>query len=218
MSQSRNIPLSRIAFVPEEDVIIAALFPVNRTQDVAALIDRPARSVDKRAALLGVSKCPVYLATKGCRRNGHEAGSIATRFKPGQVPANKGLRRPGWAPGRMAQTQFKKGQVGNKFVPIGSERTNVDGYLDRKIAATGKTNLDWKAVHVLLWIQHHGAVPEGHAVVFRDRNKKNICIENLELLSRAELMQRNTIHRYPPELRQVIRLSGKLKRTIKAKK
>jgi hypothetical protein len=50
--------------------------------------------------------------------------------------------------------------------------------------------------------------------VFKNGNKQDVRIENLEMISRQELMRRNTIHRYPPALKEVIRLAGKLKRTI----
>jgi hypothetical protein len=36
------------------------------------------------------------------------------------------------------------------------------------------------------------------------------------LITRRELMSRNTIQRFPPELKQTIHLLGKLKRTIEA--
>lgn len=79
---------------------------------------------------------------------------------------------------------------------------------------TGYTPNDYRMVHHLVWEQHHGQVPAGHAVVFKDRDKANIEIENLELITRAELCRRNSIHRYPPELKHAIRTLAKLKRTI----
>ncbi len=60
----------------------------------------------------------------------------------------------------MKETMFKKGQVGTRFMPIGSERINADGYLDRKVSATGYPPRDWVAVHRLLWIEHHGPIPK----------------------------------------------------------
>jgi len=50
--------------------------------------------------------------------------------------------------------------------------------------------------------------------VFRDRNPQHIELDNLELVTRAENMRRNTIHRYPPELKSTIRQLSKLKRAI----
>lgn len=66
-----------------------------------------------------------------------------------------------------------------------------------------------------MWEEVHGPIPDGHIVVFRaGADRENIVIENLELITRGECMKRNTIHNYPPEVKSVIRLVGKLKRTI----
>ncbi|MNR41009.1 hypothetical protein D3C85_1593470 [compost metagenome] len=73
-----------------------------------------------------------------------------------------------------------------------------------------------KSVHSLIWEEANGEIPTGHIVVFRDRNSQHLVLENLELVSRAENMRRNTIHRYPPELKDTIRLLGKLKKKIEA--
>jgi hypothetical protein len=65
-----------------------------------------------------------------------------------------------------------------------------------------------------MWEEVYGPVPPGHAVAFKDHDKSHIVLENLELISRNELMRRNTIHNYPPELKQTIRLARKLTRVI----
>ena len=70
-------------------------------------------------------------------------------------------------------------------------------------------------MHILLWEGHYGPVPINQCVCFMDGNKAHIALDNLELLTRAERMRRNTIHRYPEELKSAIRAIGKLKRTIR---
>lgn len=219
--------MSGIPYGPEEDAIIRALFPVNNTAVVARLIDRTHSSVVQRAAILGAKKSPGYLAERAGRKNGHEPGSVAHRFKPGQVPANKGLRRPGWAPGRMASTQFKKGAMAgaaqHNYVPIGSERISKDGYLERKVTddpALAPARR-WVGVHRLVWEAVNGPVPTGHAVVFLPGRKTadaaRIAPDGLELVSRAELMRRNTRHRFPPELNQLLSLKAALTRKINSR-
>lgn len=198
-----------------EKRILRRRYPHERSDAIAADLGRPVSTVYQKAVSLGLRKSAAYLATKEASRfNGHEPGSVVNRFKPGQTPPNKGLRRPGYAPGRMAQTQFKKGQKPHTWKPIGSERINAAGYRDRKITDTGYPSADWKGVHVLLWEEHLGPVPKGFAVVFKNRNKADIRIDNLALLSRAELMRRNTLHRYPKEIAQLIQLRGALNRQI----
>ena len=99
------------------------------------------------------------------------------------------------------------------WLPVGSTRVSADGYLQRKISDTGYPR-DWKSIHILLWEEHVGPIPTGHCVCFKDNNKQNVVIDNLELITRAERMRRNSIHRYPPELKSAIRVISKLKRTI----
>jgi len=69
-------------------------------------------------------------------------------------------------------------------------------------------------VHVLIWQEAHGPVPKGHIIVFRDGNLENLSLDNLECISRAENMRRNTVCNYPHELREVIRLRGLINRQI----
>ncbi|MBF8176947.1 HNH endonuclease [Herminiimonas contaminans] len=136
------------------------------------------------------------------------------RFPKGHQPANKGKKMPGFAPGRMAETQYAKGNVPPNYLPLGSERYSKEGYLQRKMTDTGYPPKDWVPVHWLLWIQHNGPIPSGHRVCFKDRNKKNIVIENLELLSVAEMMKRNSRHNYPAEINEVIYARASLTRHI----
>ncbi|MEG7227362.1 HNH endonuclease signature motif containing protein, partial [Pseudomonas aeruginosa] len=103
-------------------------------------------------------------------------------------------------------TRFKKGQKPHTWLPVGSTRISADGYLQRKISDTGYPPRDWKGIHILLWEEHFGPIPTGHCVCFKDNNKQNVVIDNLELITRAERMRRNSIHRYPPELKSAIRV------------
>src|SRR5262245_45486941 len=113
---------------PEDDALMRARFPHEPTPRLAGALRRTVPSVYNRAKKLGLTKSVEYLASPAaCRlRRGDNVGA-AFRFKKGQVPANKGLRRPGWHAGRMRETQFKKGQTGIRYMPIGSTRL-VEGY------------------------------------------------------------------------------------------
>lgn len=124
----------------------------------------------------------------------------------------------------MRETQFKKGErrgiAVTNWKPIGTTATDSDGYRRRKVAEGsvgryGFGSKGWEFVHIRTWTDVNGPVPPGHAVIFRDRNRANVSIDNLELVSRAELMLRNTIHRLPPQLKEVIMLKGRVKRRIR---
>lgn len=206
----------RVFWSPEDEKSLRENYPQMLTRDVASLLDRELNAVNRKAYTLGLKKTPQYLASPAAKRRfGNEPGSRATQFKKGQTPMNKGMKMPGWAPGRMASTQFKKGQRGNKYLPIGSERVNGEGYTDRKVTDKHGTPRDWKGVHVIMWEETHGPVPSGRAVIFRDRNKANIVLSNLQLVTRAELMMHNSSQRWGKEVFQAIQLRGALNRKIR---
>lgn len=113
-------------------------------------------------------------------------------FAPGVKPWNKGTHFT--AGGRSAETRFRKGIRPRTWVPIGTEVTDRDGYVKRKTRdrlEPGQSRFNWQYVHVLLWEQHHGPRPKHHAVVFRNGDQSDIRIENLALVSRAELLYLN---------------------------
>ena len=112
-------------------------------------------------------------------------------FKKGHVPWNKGLKGVNFG---GKETQFKPGHKPHNWVPVGSERVNVDGYIDVKVHDyTGKdSKKNWKGKHIITWERHHGRkVPDGHAVIFGDGNRRNFDPENLILVSRAQLARMN---------------------------
>lgn len=146
------------------------------------------------------------------------------------MPANKGLRRPGYSigRGRMQETQFKKGQMAGaaqaKWRPIGTILRDSNGYLRIKIAERvggkppGWNPKIWPALHRHNWEQKHGPLPPGHIVVFRDGNRDNCSDDNLELITLAENMRRNTIHRrLPPDVKEAVYAKVRLKAFITRK-
>lgn len=153
------------------------------------------------------------------------SASIANRFKQGGNPAIKRLRRPGWAPGDMAKTQFKKGRPASEsrnYVPMGTEKVDPK----RKVLMRKVTDdpsifpaQRWRPVHVIVWEAEHGPLPEGHIVIFRPGMKTfaadEITADRLEIVTLAENMRRNTFHnRYPPEVKELIHLKSRITRRI----
>lgn len=211
--------MTRRRWTPDEDALLRALYPDTPTAEIARRLGRSLTTTYQHARKLGLRKSDAYLASPAaCRlRRGDNVGA-RSRFTPGHVPANKGLRRPGWSPGRMGETQFKAGVLNGvaaqRFKPIGSTRT-IDGYEYTKIAAVpGPWTRNWKHTHVLLWESAHGQLPTGHALVFRNGDRTDIRLDNLELITRAELMARNTVHRYPKSVAEAVQLLGALQRKI----
>lgn len=213
MTKSRGIRAPRTAWTEQQVEEIRRRYPHEKTDKIAADLGLPVARVYSKAAWMGLAKTPEYLASPDAQRlqRGDNVGA-ACRFQKGHVPANKGVKGISY-PG-MEATQFKKGQHPHTWKPIGTERLSKEGYLQRKVTDTGYPPRDWVGVHILLWRENHGEIPAGHKVVFKDRNKQNIAIENLELLSNAEMMKRNSFHNYPKEVAQLIQLRGAVQRQI----
>jgi hypothetical protein len=118
----------------------------------------------------------------------------------------------------MKTTQFKKGERRGRaaciYQPIGTERLSKDGYRERKISDGMPFQRRWRAVHLLVWEAAHGPLPPGHAVVFRNGDKADIRLDNLDCITRRQLMARNTVHNLPTPLAQTVQLLGALTRQI----
>jgi hypothetical protein len=199
--------------------LLKRLYPQRTTKDVAKACGHPLASVYHMATALGLKKSAAFHADakKSGRFNKLTTSGVPFRFPKGHAPANKGLRRPGYAPGRMAETQFKTGRFpvnrDPDFYVIGALRINSDGYLDMRISFD-KGALGWRMLHLVLWEDAHGRIPKGHCLRFKDSDRLNVELDNLVLISRADNMRRNTIHNLPAPLRDTIQLLGQLKRRI----
>ena len=76
------------------------------------------------------------------------------------------------------------------------------------MADTGVTRRDYVNVHHLIWREAGNDIPPGHILIFRDGNKANFALENLELITRKENMRRNSVHNLPKELAELCQLKG----------
>lgn len=215
MTERRVHAEPRRPWMAKELRLVKTFYPHVPTQEIADELGREVHCVYRQAKNMGLCKTREYLdSPEACRlRRGDNVGA-AHRYPKGHVPANKGTRRPGYAPGRMRETQFKKGQRPQTWKPLGSERL-CDGYLQRKVTDTGYPPRDWKPVHVLLWEKaKRRKVGRGFCIVFKDGDKTHIELANLERVSRQDLVRRNSIHNLPPELKEVIMLRATIRQVI----
>jgi hypothetical protein len=223
MSKRSNDP--RKCWTDEDIAILTSRYPDAPTIEIAKLLGRKVHHIYAKAKKLGVCKSEAFLSSPASGRLRDGSVGLSGRFPKGHVPANKGSRRPGWGPGRMKTTQFKRGTLnGNAahlYRPIGTVLADPEGYLRIKVAerVNGKPagwHKDiWPLVHHRNWEAVHGPIPAGHIVIFKDRNRSNPEVENLELITVAENMRRNTVHNLPPDLKQVVMLNGQLKKVIR---
>lgn len=102
---------------------------------------------------------------------------------------------------------------------MGSERL-VDGYRYTKVSDIRNVpwTRNWVATHILLWEKEHGPLNRRtHALLFKNGDRKDVRLENLELITRGDLVRRNSIHRLPPELKKAVYAIGTLKAQITKK-
>ena len=191
------------------------------TADIARALGRPIENVYACAGRMGLRKSDAFAASDKSGRlfKGGKLGQ-ATQFQPGLVPWNKGGHYV--AGGRSVETRFAKGHKPHTWKPIGSMRINADGYLDRKVNdRPGAAYMRWHAVHRLVWEAAHGPVPQGFVVVFKPGRhstvEADITLDAIELVSRRELMARNTVHNLPKPIADLVLLRGALNRTINAR-
>jgi hypothetical protein len=209
-----------------QDELLRALYADVKTEEIARRVGHSLSGTYQRARKFNLLKSERYLASPdACRlRRGGDVGA-AFRFKKGQTPANKGLRRPGWSPGRMKETQFVKGErrgVAVKlYKPIGTERVSKDGYLERKVHDGLPLQSRWRAVHRIRWEEIHGPVPKDMALKCLG-DKSNTDPSNWELVPRAILPRLNGIHgrgydNAPAEVKPTIMAIAKLEHAARRK-
>lgn len=105
------------------------------------------------------------------------------RFEKGNVPVNKGTK----GVNKPNKTSFKKGMKCINKREVGSERVNIYGYVEVKVAEPDK----WAFKHKVVWEKHNRPIRKGEVIIFADRNRNNFDINNLILISNKQLIMLN---------------------------
>ena len=113
----------------EEIDILFRLYPNHYAREIAGILGRGVSSIHCKAQALGIES-----SREKIQRAGYEASkspsSIASRFPKGHTPVNKGKRVSPETYAKCQPTMFKKGQTPVNHRNVGSERVNVDGYIE----------------------------------------------------------------------------------------
>jgi hypothetical protein len=201
-------------YTSEEDKYICGHFLDKTLRELGDHLKRPWGSVYGRIKRLGLilpddlRKERMMIGIKKGWSNGQK-----TRFVKGQISWNKGLKDV--CTGGL-KSQFIKG---NK-----PHNTKYDGCITiRKYS--NKSNRPylfirleegkWELLHRYLWQMVNGPIPKKANVQFKDGNSLNCNINNLELISKNENMERNTINNLPQNLKDIILLNKQITKIIK---
>lgn len=153
---------------------------------------------------------------KGYYSNHGLNSGLTGRFTKGHETHNKG-RKGYYSPG-AEKGWFRKGHDPHNKTPIGTVTKRGDGYLWEKV---GPGPLDWRHKHRLVWEQAHGPIPDGYVIIFKDKNKENIDLDNLAMVEQGELsvLNKRGLITSDPELTETgILLAKVIKQQAKAKK
>ena len=209
----------RAPWTPQQLRLLRELYPDLLGETVTREIGRPLESVYAKAAELGLRKSEAFLASDRAgriQRGKHSPAMVATQFRRGDSPWNKGLK--GLCYEGSKATQFQQGQKPHTWMPIGSHRIAM-GNLERKVNdLPGGNHVRWHPVHRLVWEAAHGPVPAGHIVVFRPgmhtAQLEAITLDRIECITRAENAARNHPRNRSPELAKLVQLKGAITRQV----
>lgn len=200
----------RTSFTNEQTKFIQENYLVIPEKTLAAILKKSSCGLRCRMRQLGLV-VPPELAAK------RKADGM---YRKGQISVNKGKKQIEFMTfegiEKSKNSRFKKGSVSKNRLLDWTEtvRKDTNGNQYIFIRLPGKGPLQYK--HIFVWETHFNQkIAPGMNVVFRDKNTMNCVIENLEYISDAELMSRNTIHNYPEDLKQIIKLSNKITKKIK---
>lgn len=180
-------------FYTEKEIqLIKDVYAFIPTIQLANILGRSEKAIYAQAFELGLHKNDYFKETY--YKSLFTSDSVAafnTRFKKGNIPPNKGKKQQEYmsaeAIAKTVNTRFKKGQQPHNTRYDGHERLTKDGYTEIRIKA-GK----YIYKHRLVYENAFGKIPKGMLIVFKDGNKQNITLENLELITLKENAIRNS--------------------------
>jgi len=187
-------------FTAKEDKYLRANYLTIPAKRMAKNLGRSEGTARQRMVLLGLV----------VPREVVERFKKESQLKPGNIPANKGKT---WgefmtAKGMKAsrKTTFKKGNLPPNTLQDGVITVRKDK--SKNPYKFIRTSLGkWEAFQRVVWRKENGAIPAGSSIIFKDG-------DNLECLTRSELMKRNTVHNLPKPLAELVQLRGALNRKL----
>lgn len=186
------------------------------SQDIADKLGCSLYSIYNKAHSLGLEKDKKFMANHFKEKTKDpNHGARRYQFEKGHTPFNKGKKLEEFmSPESIKRSKAHRFKPGNKPYNTGRDgevrwRPNC-GYYYIRIKEG-----HWMEYHRYLWEQKNGPIQKGYNIFFKDGNRHNCTIENLECISNAELARRNTIHNYPSEVKDLFFLRKSLKKAIK---
>jgi hypothetical protein len=194
-------------FTAEEDLFLRENYLTMPAKRMAAALGRAECTARQRLKVLGIT-IPAEVA---------EAFKRQFQIKKGSVPQNKGKKQADYmnaeSIARAKATCFKKGNLPHNTksdmeISIRPDRRGIN----YKFIRVGLG--EWVPLQRYVWESANGIIQKGMKVVFKDGNTMNCNLDNLEILSCADLMKKNSVHNLPKPIAQLVQLRGALNRKI----
>lgn len=194
----------RTSFTEEQDNFLKENYLTMPVKSMGTEIKKSGSGINIRLKALGL-KIPEEII---------EQRKKDSQYSIGDEPMNKGKKQAEFmsqeAIERTKATRFSKGVIPHNTKYDGHERITKDGYIEVRIRV-GKYRLK----HIHNWEKLNGKLPSNHCLSCLDGNKLNTDPQNWELITRGELMLRNSHVNYPPQIVRVMALRSKLSKIIK---
>ena len=204
-----------------ELIILKKEYPTTQSILIAQKLNRTVKAIYSQANLMNLKKTEEFNKSESSGRMKDGEFGKASRFQKNHVSFNTGKKWDDFmtiqGKANSLRTTFKKGHLPKNTLHDGMITTRTDSKTKRTYKfiriALGK----WQMLHVYNWEQVNGKLPKDKILAFKG-STDDCSIDNLILITRAENMKRNSIQRYPEEIKQTIRVLTKLKKTINGKK
>lgn len=194
-------------YTKKEDQFLYNNYLILPSCTMSRMLKRSKSSARQRMKLLGI-KVPDELI---------EQFKKQSHFKVGTPASNKGLKQSQYMCAasieKISKSWFKPGTNPSNTKHDGAICIRGDK-LGNKYQFIRLSAANWIPLHRHIWIEINGSIPKDLKLVFKDGDTLNCSIDNLELVTAAELMKRNSYHNYPKPLAQMVQLRGALNRQI----
>lgn len=193
---------TRREWTPEEEQIVKDLYPDTPNSEIMEKLPRHTiHSLYRKAHAMGLKKTDEFRYQLNARLGKMQAENNeafkANQFEKGNEPANKGLRQEEYmseeAIEATKKTRFKNGHKPHNTKWDGAITIRHD-HPERGGAPYAWIRLsegEWEQYSRHQYKKHHGPIPDGMMVTFRDGNTLNCFPDNLTLISREDNARRN---------------------------
>lgn len=197
---------SKHAYTDEELAFLREVIPGHLWDEVSAMFaERFGLPLNKNQVHYVRAKLGAYAGVQGSSLQPGTTVGAATRFVIGNVP--------------------KQGQR----YKVGDERTDKEGYTWVKVCESNRDpkagnrhgKKCWRLKSHLVWEQAHGEpVPDGHAIIFANRDITDFAPENIVAVPKGVLSTMNALHMqyYDAATLEACMTLAKVRMALKAKR